>query len=171
MPCLTSTSILFINDIDVEVDSNKKFQIEKRCMIYPWIWCVHFSIVLTGTSFVVETSDTKKSSFSYCQQLPSYKQHTLHLTCSAQTSLFKEDFFRETFDCYCWVSDLSSVASTRKLVADWVEVFRCPGWRIFKRLWHFLESLRVWVLGEPFLGFEVLPKHDEGKPPFKRWNF
>ena len=28
-------------------------------MIYPWIWCVHFSIVLTGTSFVVETSDTK----------------------------------------------------------------------------------------------------------------
>ena len=55
----TSTSILFINNIDVEINSNKKIQIEKRCMIYPWIWCVHFSIVLTGTSFVVETSDTK----------------------------------------------------------------------------------------------------------------
>ena len=40
-------------------------------------------------------------------------------------------------------------------------------------------SKLVTLLGEPerlsswraFLGFEVLPKHDEGKPPFKRWNF
>ena len=150
------------------LNPTKKFKLKKGAWFIPGFGV--FTFQLFWLELVLSSKrETQKIELLLLSAAPQLQ--TAHIAFdlfSSNHPFQRRLFFRETFDCYFWVSDLSSVASTRKLVADWVEVFRCPGWRIFKAC---DTSWRVWVLGEPFLGFEVLPKHHEGKPPFQRWNF
>ena len=142
----------------------------KKCMIYPWIWCVHFSIVLTGTSFVVETSDTKNRVSLFVSSSPVVNSsHCIWLV------QLKPPFSKKTF-----------LGKTLTVIAGCLICQALPllGNSLLSELKSSAAlgggfSKLVTLLGEPerlsswraFLGFEVLPKHDEGKPPFKRWNF